>query len=372
MGTSKFRNAPAAEVRRELDDLKLLFRLYLDFFVSEANITAAEHRILQMEQIIKQAPDEIVQKKGVDLISSNQTLKRSILKKLEIKRSWREVCVEFRAKVTSGEFSANGEGVPLLWLFETFGFMARDKAANDLPLHARIGFGHNRRRSGTEEQMLLSDAFMFFRTARQQFEKLKANVETEISKGTTYQEAPETVRNLTYSVCAHARISLFTFCAFAECFVNGVGIDYLLRNPGIAPQLEATLRGQKANGGFLSLEAKIEKYPLIIAPSNPTRITLRDPKQIREPFKTFLDLAKPTRDSIAHHAEGKARIWYGPKDWMELAERAARATIIACQEFWKACYPERDFPVYLSRLDFDVLCQQADARITIDPKLAAK
>jgi hypothetical protein len=152
-------------------------------------------------------------------------------------------------------------------------------------------------------------------------------------------------------------------CSFVECFVNGIGLDYLMKNDGLPPEVEATLRGEKPGGSFLSLEAKLEKIPQIISRCPVQRILTTDKKQIREPFLTFLSLAKSTRNSIAHHAQGKARIWYSPQDWNALSNKTAKVSLECSREFWLACYPNSNVPRYLNGLDFGILCSNADRQI---------
>jgi hypothetical protein len=233
-----------------------------------------------------------------------------------------------------------------------------------MPLHTRIGFGPTKGSASVAESMLLDDAFLFLEKARSVHRHLLHRIEH--LKKTRPKTPPADMQPLSLNVCSYARISLFTFFSFAECFVNSVGHDFILRTPSASPEDKALLGGKTKKGGFMSLESKIQKFPQVINPALANPITLSDPKQLKEPFLSLLNLVKETRDSIAHHAQGKAPIWLSPQEWIDTADKTARTTLDAAKTFWKACYPEKPYPAYLEGLDVESHSKLAVLRLAAE------
>lgn len=107
------------------------------------------------------------------------------------------------------------------------------------------------------------------------------------------------------NVATYARYSVFGFFSFVECFVNSIGEDFIARNPKLAADKCELLRGKK-DGRYLAVEKKLEVFPGIIRADGKRPIVLSDPKQITEPYKTFVSHVKDVRDSSAHFSKYKA------------------------------------------------------------------
>ena len=53
-----------------------------------------------------------------------------------------------------------------------------------------------------------------------------------------------------------------------------------------------------------------------------------------------------------HYSPTKEAIWRKPTDWTEKAKKYSEIVIRVAQSFWKACYPNKDYPFYLRDLDY--------------------
>jgi hypothetical protein len=78
---------------------------------------------------------------------------------------------------------------------------------------------------------------------------------------------------------------------------------------------------------------------------------MSDRNQIVEPFKSFASDVKEVRDSTTHFATHKAPIVISPQAWEQRAGSAAKTCMAVAREFWLACYPSRNLPLYLGELD---------------------
>jgi hypothetical protein len=364
MGLGQLKNASAEEIRSELMSL-LQLALLDDLVFNSSNRNDIGELARKHLHWLEIASDREITEKGPALMEANQPTKKRVLNRLPFKASWRATAGEFMEGLASGEFSA-ARGVPLRWLDHHFDLSRLPEILPDFPHHARVGLGHSKHQATIEEHTLLCDAFLFLERARTLHQQLLQEL-VRLKKLNTTSKPPH-LDDMSLNVCTHARMSLFTFFAFAECFVNSVGEDFISRNPALATDAREHLKGRR-KGGFYSLEKKLEKFPEIINPGGKVSFVLSDPKQMKEPFTTFLRVVKETRDSIAHHAEGKAPIWLGPQDWMDKADTAARTTLDCSKLFWKACYPKRDFPEYLHRLHLNEFEKHATARLESERKI---
>lgn len=174
------------------------------------------------------------------------------------------------------------------------------------------------------------------------------------------------MRVLSENACTYARLTVFSFYSFVECFVNSVGMDFILRTPTLAPDRKDDLMGirrGKKSVGHRSIEWRIEKYPTFIRTDGSSPIVITDSNQRAEPYKSFVENVKALRDSIAHYGKHKTAIWRAPIECVERAEHAAKTSIAVAKGFWEACYPGRGPPQYLLQLDDTRLAEMAHQRL---------
>ncbi len=164
-------------------------------------------------------------------------------------------------------------------------------------------------------------------------------------------------------MAAFSRLCIVSFFSFIEAFVNSVGYDFRLRNhTHLTVEQNEVLLGKK-KGRLISVEYKIEKFPSIIRTDGRSPIVISDPAQLREPFATFVQKVKTTRDSAVHYSPLKEAIWLRPSDWLDQARLASKLCIEVACAFWTACYPTRQQPEYLNKLDYEAHVTAAKERV---------
>jgi hypothetical protein len=167
----------------------------------------------------------------------------------------------------------------------------------------------------------------------------------------------------------YSRLCILVFFSFVEVFVNSVGYDFSLRNRNILSSKNIEILCGKKNGRYLSLEYKIEKFPSIIRPDGKSPIVLSDPKQVREPFITFIKEIKEIRDASLHYSPQKQAIWRKPDDWLDKAKSTSKLCLEVSLAFWRTCYPNRKGPEYLNGLDYAEHLDVARKRIVLQDRL---
>lgn len=227
--------------------------------------------------------------------------------------------------------------------------------AKDLPRQARVGLSTHASYSNVEERFLLLDAFFLLEVADYCYEKMLQAASEFASIGLADKNSYLTLSAANQNVCSAARLSIFSFYAFVEAFVNSIGSDFAARNASNLTQKEIEiLHGQKQQR-YLSLERKMESFPRITRQDKQGPIVLTDKKQQREPFLTFFAAIKEVRNASTHFGVGKANIWRKPEDWLRFAELTSRNSVEVASVFWEACYPGQHKPDYLLRLKYDTL-----------------
>jgi hypothetical protein len=275
------------------------------------------------------------------------------------KLDWRQLAFDFEDLCKEGSFSWT-HGLQYGWLADRFD-CTRLGISVDLPFHARIGTGHHAGYGAVEEDFLLRDAFYLLVKARRTLEKLElAGRKAESEKGSRH--FADLLQILNHNVATYARLALFSFYSFVECFVNSVGQDFVSRNPHLSAERKELLSGVR-RGRYISLEKKIEMFPTIIRPDRRSPVVLSSRARRAEPFISFFGHVKETRDATAHYAKWKADIWRPPHEWVKSAESGCDTCLEVARRFWNACYPNRLQPAYLGMLDKAKHLQIAESRI---------
>jgi hypothetical protein len=224
----------------------------------------------------------------------------------------------------------------------------------DLPYHARIGLAGHAGNASVEEAVLLHDAFFLLQIAKVCHDKMLlagSRFSTIKSTGTNYRILSTANQN----VGSVARLSVFSFYAFVEAFVNSVGNDFAARNACNHTAAELEILHGKKKGKYLSLEQKMESFQKIIRKDKKSPIVLSDTRQRKEPFVTFFSNIKEVRDASAHFGVGKASIWRSPQEWLNFADSTSGVALAVASEFWEACYSGRRKPDYLLGLEYQAL-----------------
>jgi hypothetical protein len=223
-----------------------------------------------------------------------------------------------------------------------------------VPYHFRIALGVHKGKYGIEEEFLLKDAFNSLAKAQYYYELL-------ISYGKEYEDklnlgdadAYKIVTDIKYEVCANSRLTIISFYAFIECFVNSVGASFSKRNQSTLTESEFEILNGKRKGRFLQLKSKIERFPPIIRTDGKSIIITSDDVQIKEPFLTFFENYEQLRNASVHFSPDKESIWLKPKDWLNKANSFSRLSCEVALKFWNACFPDYEDPEYLGKIDYD-------------------
>lgn len=324
------------------DEIRLVLNI-----VSEFLLTASSRDIRERGKEIQ------------TLLSRAVKIHEAVLPK---KKSVREIARDFRLLVKA-EPDIWRFGIQSGWLSERFDVSGLPQA-EDLPWHARVGVGVHSRNVSVEEVTLLQDAFFLLVRARKSFEAMTACAQLLGLEAHPYKRLSgyQSLGALNSSVCTYSRLGVLTAAAFVEAFVNSVGWHEATVRSDLSEQENAELRGTR-KGRYLSLESKLEIIPRIVREDKASPIILSDERQRREPFISFLKETKEVRDASMHYAPGKASILRPPQEWLQLVEAATNHAVAVGREFWSACYPGRQQPRYLARLDYDGLQQEALDRL---------
>lgn len=284
------------------------------------------------------------------MVSASSTL-------LPCRVSVREVARDFQK--LSSETDVFRFGIPYGWLAERFEMPALPLPP-DLPFHAKVGVGHHAGNASVEELFLLEDAFFLFCRAEAANRRMHAAAEKLKSSGVSQVDKSQyqMLASLNGEVGTFSRLTVVTAAGFVEAFVNSVGWNEAAVRKGLSADASEQLRGTRKER-YLSLEAKLERFPKFIREDGSSPIVVSDPKQVAEPFLSFLSETKEVRDASMHYAPGKAPIWRPPHDWLSSADKAVKSAVAVALSFWQACYPSRLLPTYLDELNYERFLKRA-------------
>jgi len=254
-------------------------------------------------------------------------------------------------------------GIPFFWLDA---IIDTKKLYNyNIPYQARIGTGRHAGNWSLEEMYFLGDGFFFLIKAEKELELLLSlgnKLQNSVKDGYPSQEAYLQTNTIKLNTCSYGRNSILNLYSFLECFINGVAYDFYLRNKNALSEIESEILQGKKSDKYISLEYKLEKYPTIIRQDHKQIIFVNDIKQLKEPFITLINECKELRDSSMHFSPNKEAIWRKPTDWVEKAKKYSIIILESARCFWKACYPEREYPSYFLELDYKKCFDKAEIR----------
>ncbi|WP_443938759.1 hypothetical protein [Pedobacter sp. MW01-1-1] len=240
---------------------------------------------------------------------------------------------------------------------------------NYVPFQFRLGIGVHKRHFAIEEEGLLKDAFnMLAKSARnykimqmygqQQTEKLSKIGEKEFD--------PKTYTKLTdqkYEVSSYSRLTIVSFYAFVEAFVNSIGFSYLKRNESTLSEDQKEVLLGKKKGRYLMLRSKMELFQKIIRTDKRAVLILSDEIQMPECAKSFFSDYEELRNAAVHYSPIKTNIWLKNKDWVQKAEDFSKISIELSLNLWNSCYPNIGSPEYLGELNYNLHLKNANERL---------
>ncbi len=250
-------------------------------------------------------------------------------------------------------------GVTFGWLNELMELRYL-KLYDHIPYHFRIGLGPHKGHGGIEEEFLLKDAFNVLVRAEYFFDTLIKYADNQIlieenSGQKEFNKATyKQVTDLKYEVSAFSRLTIISFYAFIESFINSVGFSHMQRHKNDLSEDDIEILNGQKKGRYLQLKSKIERFQKIIRADNKALIITTDDSQIQEPFKSFFAKYEELRNASVHYSPLKEAIWFKPADWLEKAKVFSKLSVDVGLNFWKSCYENSDGPQYMGKLDYEI------------------
>lgn len=332
-------------------------------FVPNSDFRQIKQIVTSTYDFIKNSSEEEVETKLPELRNVVIKMTSLFMDKFPLKRDLRKITTEFNSFCKSDN-DVYSYGLEFGWLnaqmdLKELGFY------RDTPYHYRIGLAAHKGNGSIEEDFLLKDAFSirvkaeYYQNLLLDYGKKLKEIEEKNGKKEFTQELYHQITNIKFEVAAYSRLTIVSFYAFVEGFVNSVGHSYLTEyNDSLGENEKELLSGLK-KGRFLQLKSKIEKFQSLIRTDKKTKIVVSDDGQIPEDFKIFFDYYEQLRNSAMHYSPVKEKIWMRPQEWIDKAIEFSKLSMTISLEFWKACYPNSDGPEYLGKLDYDLHLDKA-------------
>lgn len=275
----------------------------------------------------------------------------------------RKIGRDFNELFAEGNQNPYSYGIEYGWIKERIEFV-NDPWPSDLPYQSKVGIGVHFPSIGIEEEFMLRDAFYLLVKAYEVHEDMHAIGKKYKDKGKDVETKEDylILSSYNHTVATYSRLGVQSFYFFTEAFINSVGFDYYLRNKINLGSDEIDFLQGRNKGRFIPLEQRVQKFQSIIRSDDRVVIITTDENQIKEPFKTFFNEIKEIRDAASHFTPVKGEIWRKPDEWLEKVSSAARICIEVSKQFWLACYPDRDLPEYLMKLNYDEHMETARKR----------
>ncbi|CAG5016123.1 hypothetical protein DYBT9275_05481 [Dyadobacter sp. CECT 9275] len=335
-------------------------------FVPGAKFRQIKEIVTSTHDFIKNSSEEEVKNRLPELWKIFNKMSSIFMTRFPLKRELRVVASEFNEFFKTGN-DVYSYGLEFGWLDAQMD-LRELHFYSDTPYHYRIGLAAHKGNGSIEEEFLLKDAFSILVKAKYYHKllfkygnKLKT-IEQQKGKNEFTQAIYHQITDIKFEVAAHSRLSIISFYAFVEAFVNSVGHSYLIKNTGKLDEAERELLNGFKKGRFLQLKSKNEKFQSIIREDKRSVIIVSDNGQIPEDFKFFFEYYEQLRNSAMHYSPLKERIWMKPQDWIDKASDFSKLAMKIALDFWNACYPNSDGPEYLGKLDHSLHVNKANIR----------
>lgn len=335
-------------------------------FVPTAAFRQIKDIVTYTNDFIENSSEEEVKNKLPELRALVNKMTSPFLTKFPLKKEMRAVTTEFNEFFKAGNENYS-YGLEFGWLDAQMDLHNLDIHA-DTPYHFKIGFSAHKGNGSIEEDFLLKNACNTLTKANYYQEllidygnKLK-DIEEKKDRKEFAQELYHRIADIKFEVAAYSRLTIISFCAFVESFVNSVGYSYLMKNIDSLDETEKILLTGFKKGKLLQLKSKIEKFQALIRPDKKIKVIISDDEEISENFRHFFEYYEQLKNSSMHYSPIKERIWMKPQDWVDKASEFSKLSMKVALEFWKACYPNSDGPGYLGKLDYNLHLDKAKSR----------
>jgi len=259
-------------------------------------------------------------------------------------------------------------GITYGWLEENLD-LHNFRLYNHVPFQFRLGIGVHKGHFAIEEEGLLKDAFNMLAKSIRNYKVLQAYGRQQTEKFREIGEKEfdaKTYTKLTdqkYEVSSYSRLTIVSFYAFVEAFVNSIGFSYLKRNEATLSESDKEILFGKKKGRYLMLRSKMELFQKIIRIDKKAVLITSDENQMLKCAQSFFNDYEELRNAAVHYSPVKTNIWLKNKDWVEKAEDFSKVSIELSLKLWNSCYPNIGSPEYLGKLDYDLHLNNANQRL---------
>lgn len=345
----------------------LAYLLLMASLVPGADFEKMKQIVDPLYDFINKEKREIVEERLPYLLEKIKPMTEAFFTKFPLKRNVHTVVEEFN-NLTRSSADVNNYGLDLGWLNLQMS-LENLHLYKDAPYHFKLGLGTHKGNASIEEDFLLKDAFNvrvraeYYHELLVDFGNTVKDIETKTGKNQFSQELYQQIAEVKFEVSALSRLTIVSFYAFIESFVNSVGYNYLKTTSTLLSEEEReSLMGTKS-GRYLQLKTKIEKFQKLIRADKKVVIVLSDDRQIPEDFMRFFEYYEQLRNAAVHYSPSKEKIWMKPDDWLTRAFEFSELSMKVALKFWTACYPSSDGPEYLGKLDQASLLNRARKRL---------
>ena len=258
-------------------------------------------------------------------------------------------------------------GIQIGWIRERMDFSDFLKI-HDLPYQTFLGYGRKKGKFSIEESVLLKDAFNILEKSKQlfnQLEKLTILLPTYAKTDKIkFETTKSNIPYLEFDMACYSRLTILSFFAFFESFVNSMGYNYLMVNrENLDDGDKNILKGFSKNGkNYINLKSRIEKFQQIMRDDSKVVLALTDANQIQDPFLSIFSYYKELRDSSMHNSPLKENIHLSAEAWNTRALEFSKLTVEAAQIVWKSLVNSIMLPEYLLELDYDNWIEETENR----------
>lgn len=356
------------KLHNEIDELMdhVVYLQIMGSFVPSADFRQIKEIVTTTHDFIKNSTQEEVQNKLTEIRAVITKMSSLFMTKFPLKRELRTITTEFNSFFKSDN-DIYSYGLEFGWLDSQME-LAELNFYKDTPYHYRIGLAAHKGNGSIEEDFLLKDAFNirvkaeYYHNLLLDYGKRLKELEEKNGRKEFTQGLYKQITDIKFEVSTLSRLTIISFYAFVEGFVNSVGHSYLTKNAGLLNESEKELLAGFRKGRFLQLKSKVEKFQALIRLDKRIEIIVSDAKQVPDDFRNFFEYYEQLRNSAMHYSPIKERIWMRPQEWIEKAIEFSQLSILVSLKFWKACYPDSDGPEYLGKLDYNLHLDKAIKR----------
>ncbi len=337
-------------------------------FVPGSDFGQIKDVVVSTYDFFKKSPKDEIEPKLPHLKNTLEKMASLFIEKFPPKKDIRTIASNWNELFKGGKEVFN-YGITYGWLEELMD-LKNLHLYDHVPYHFRIGLATHKGHGGIEEEFLIKDAFNALVKAENYFEillkfgEMMKKQEAVTGQREFNKDTYKQITDIKYEVAAFSRLTVISFYAFIESFVNSVGFSHLQRfKKGLSEGEKQLLQGLK-KGRFLSLKSKIERFQQVIRIDKKPVIITSDEKQMKEPFTAFFTRYEELRNASVHYSPLKEQIWLKPDDWLEKARKFSKLSIEAGLEFWKSCFDNSDGPQYMGKLDYEFHHNLAKQRLS--------